>query len=154
MKTASTKKWPGGYVFRPFEVKTTGKEFEYSRRGTDIAGQSFKGSNISALWTPRSQETLIGGVLQGRKQTDPRGCSSASRLKIWRAVIDTAAVLAIPLLTQAVSSSYVAMKASKLLEDRNHVKKEIKESVLTGWIPNVEDDFNLEVYQEIKKHAS
>jgi len=144
MQVVVDKRWAGGYQYHPFDIRTTDTEFRFSRRGAVAASQSLKGSNISALWTPRSHETLINGVLQGRRQLDPRGASSVSRLKTWRAVLDIAALLAIPVLTRALSSlSYAILKDIELLENRRRVKAETREVALAGWVRNVGDSFEL-----------
>ena len=144
MEAVADRHWPGGYRYHPFAVRATDREFRFSRRSAGSAGQCLKGSNISTLWTPRSHETLINGVLQGRKRVDPRGASSASRLQTWRAVLDIAALLAIPALTKALSSpNYAELKDTELLEDRRRVKEETRELALAGWNRNIGDNFEL-----------
>ncbi|MCJ1244161.1 hypothetical protein MMC30_001359 [Trapelia coarctata] len=153
MQPLTDKQWAGGYRYHPFEIQTAEREFRFSQRGAEVVGQSLKASNISALWTPRSQETLINGVLQGRKQIDPRGASSVCRLKTWRAVLDIAALLAIPALTRALSSlSYAELKDTELLKDRRRVKEETRELALAGWIRNVGGNFELPVDRDAENH--
>ena len=66
------------------------------------------------------------------------------RMNIWRAILDVAALLAIPAIYKAVSSHrYMAIKQTKLLENHRRVKQEVRREALVGWIDNVEDDFGL-----------
>jgi len=65
-------------------------------------------------------------------------------LKTWTAVLDIAALLAIPVLTRALSSlSYANLKDIELLENRRRVKAETREVALAGWVRNVGDSFEL-----------
>ena len=125
------KTWSQGYAFRPFQMKTTHLEFSFSRRSTlaDPNSQS-KGSNISAVWTPRLQETLINGVLQGRKQTDPKGASQLSRNKMWTLCQDTDRTLGRSLL---VDPSSMAHKRTGPLATRQQVKEDAKKEALRVW---------------------
>ena len=149
MVSATQTKWKVCYQYRPFEVICTNKEFKHSRRRSDIEVLTPKASNISTLWTPRFHETMINGVLQGRKQTDPRGASSVCRARIWRAVLDVAALLSMPMIHKAVSSHrYIAIKQTGLLENHRRVKEDVKREALAGWVDNVEDDFDLTQVEE------
>ena len=126
--------WPGNYNFRPFRIETTEITFHFSRRaaGTNVDG--FKGSNISAVWTLSHQETLINGVLQGRKQTDRMGASALSRVQIWNLLLQTANLLDIPSLNSSLGvSSYIDMKLSQGLKHRRLVKNNVKNDALKGW---------------------
>lgn len=126
--------WLAGFEFRPFRVGTTEIEFHFSRRaaGTNLDGH--KGSNISAVWTPRHQETLINGVLQGRKQTDLLGASVLSRIHIWNLLLETIDLMDIPALRNVLSmSSYLDMKRSQDLGHRRRVKEDVKREALKGW---------------------
>jgi len=144
MVPVASKIWSGGYSYRPFNISTTKRRFEYSRHRPDLQKANPKASNIAALWTMRQQETLINGVLQGRKQTDLRGGSMVCRLRTSKIVMDTLALLAIPLLVDGLKSlTYTDLKRVKMLEDRSEVKRTVKEAALAGWIPNLEDDFSL-----------
>ena len=138
------KQWLGGYSFQPFHVRTTNREFKFSRRSMGPGGQTPKSSNISAVWTPDIQQTLINGILQGRKQTDLRGASAVCRMKIWGAVLNVLKTLAIPASSYAVdTSTYSQLKESWVLEDRRGVKFEVRAKVLRGWVQNAGDDFEL-----------
>ncbi|EGP88053.1 uncharacterized protein MYCGRDRAFT_71372 [Zymoseptoria tritici IPO323] len=134
----------GGFAFRPFEVKTTKREFEFSRRSpaTAARGGPRMSSNLSAMYTPRRQEILINGVLQGRKQLDPKAASCVSRRMAWKSVLEVAMLAGIPLLTEALRKkrTYAEMKGCKVLEGRARVKKDVKEMVLKGWVRNEGDE--------------
>ncbi|KAK8213621.1 hypothetical protein M8818_002925 [Zalaria obscura] len=91
-----------GYRWEPFVVKTTAREFQFSRRSSPSADATTKSetevkgtgklvpSNLSTLAFNSTQETLINGVLQGRRQDDPRGASSVSRRGMWEAACQVA----------------------------------------------------------------
>ena len=138
--------WRGGYRWHPFEVRPTTREFPWSRR-TIGPGEKAVASNLSAVWTPSWQETLIGGVLQGRKQLDPRGASNICRTSIWKTAVQLASVVGAPMLIETLSdSSYKACKDGKLLEHRRRVKHQVKQQGLGGWITNTGDeDFPLPI---------
>jgi len=146
MRGVDDKKWHGGYRFRPFVVRTTGREFLFSRRSA-MANEKLATSNLSVMWTPTLQETLIGGVLQGRKQFDPRGASQVCRRQMWRAVVDVIALCGlVGLEGVAARGSYSDLKnRSDLLKERRRVKSEATAQALSGWIRNCGDDgFQLE----------
>ena len=128
-----------GYAFRPFEVRTTDREFQYSRRSIPPPNKPVP-SNLSAVYTPRFQETLIGGVLQGRKQFDPRGASLICRKSIWKAVMEVGALTAVPALIETLKgSTYMDVKESEVLIARKEAKKVVRERVLKGWVANKGD---------------
>lgn len=134
--------WPAGYGFRPFRVETTDVDFHYSRRAAGMNLDTCKGSNVSAVWTPRHQETLINGVLQGRKQTDLKGASALSRMQIWHLLLETSSLIGSPALADVLKTpSYSEMKVSQYLEYRRCVKEEVKCEALMGW--NNEKSFGL-----------
>jgi tRNA-specific adenosine deaminase 1 len=146
MKVVDDKKWHGGYGFRPFAVRTTSRNFKFSRRSA-MASEKLATSNISVVWTPTLQETLIGGVLQGRKQLDPRGASQICRRQMWRAAVDVAALCGLAgLEVIAVKGSYSSLKErSDILKERRFVKSEVTAEALSGWVRNCGDDgFQLE----------
>ena len=125
---------PANYKFRPFQIKTTDITFHHSRRAAGINAKGCKGSNVSAVWTPNHQETLINGVLQGRKQTDRMGASALSRVQIWNLFLQTVNLLDVPLLNNSLSwSSYRDMKLSQGLQNRRQVKNNIISDALKGW---------------------
>ena len=134
MSPVASATWPGGYGFRPFRVETTGIDFQYSRRAAGTNLDACKGSNISAVWTPRHQETLINGVLQGRKQTDPKGASALSRMQVWTLCLETSNRTRVSVSKNIFDvSSYSEMKSSQDLEHRRCVKVEVKCKALRGW---------------------
>ncbi|PSN67900.1 hypothetical protein BS50DRAFT_351607 [Corynespora cassiicola Philippines] len=137
------RNWEGGYRWHEFKVHGTSKEFAWSRRNVSAA-QKAMASNLSAVWTPHWEESLIGGVLQGRKQFDPRGASRVCRRSLWKIGADIAAVAAIPALTEAIRrGAYGEVKAGAMLGARRKVKDEVKARSLKGWIKNSGDDFSL-----------
>lgn len=126
--------WLGGYGFRPFRLETTGITFHNSRRAAGRNVDGCRGSNISAVWTPRLEETLINGVLQGRKQTDLKGASALSRVQIWNLLLETINLSDIPTLRNIHElHTYPEMKVSQGLRDRRRVKTDVKEKALKGW---------------------
>ncbi|KAK3078384.1 hypothetical protein LTS18_007641 [Coniosporium uncinatum] len=132
--------WTGGYRFQPFRVLSTSREFEHSRR-SGPPGQRMLPSNLSTAATPRLQETLIGGTLQGRKQFDPRGASRVCRSSMWAAALQVALVAGVPIVVEALrDGSYKSVKTSKLLQDRRKVKEGVRNAVLKGWTKNEGDE--------------
>lgn len=139
MKSLRNITWDGGYSFRPFEVRTTDIEFEFSRRS--INGTKTP-SNLSAVYTPRLQERLVNGVLQGRKQFSPQGASALCKQSMWKAVGEVVVSLSIPTLQKTLShNTYLMMKLDELLENRRKVKEEVRSEALRGWIRNGGEDF-------------
>ena len=115
-------------------METTEITFHHSRRAAGTDTDVCKGSNISAVWTPRHQETLINGVLQGRKQTDRMGASALSRLRIWNLLLEIIKLFDKHTLANILElPSYQDIKASQGLRCREHVKKGVKKEALTGW---------------------
>jgi tRNA-specific adenosine deaminase 1 len=137
-----TERWNGGYQFRPFKVHSTSREFRWSRRpGTGDAVSTILASNISAVYTSKVQETLIGGVLQGRKQFDIRGASKVCRRSLWKTLVDVASVLTVPLVLGALQSKhYGEIKRHGLLNDRERVKEDVQNIALRGWSKNKGDE--------------
>ena len=129
--------WPAAdYSFHPFRVETTEIAFCYSRKaagGSGPGSSGCKGSNVSAAWTPRHQETLINGVLQGRKQTDRMGASALSRLRIWDLVLTTVGLVNVSMAKDIHKMSYLDMKRGNFLEHRRRVKDDVKSEALKGW---------------------
>ncbi|KAK5736539.1 hypothetical protein LTR17_007358 [Elasticomyces elasticus] len=136
------KQWGGGYAFKPFTVQTTSRVFEYANAAISDATDAGAavGSNISVLSTLSGrQEVIINGVLQGRKQTDPKGASCVSRRKLWEAVnrVDSAAGDALS--TERPNETYAEFKASPQLRSREEVKFRVKTLALRGWKSNAGD---------------
>jgi len=135
MKPTVEKAWPGGFSYHPFDVRTTVVDFEFSRRHLSSLKAQLRGSNISAVWTPSVQETLINGVLQGRRQDDPKGASAVSRKRMW----DLASCVSNQL--NEHSPSAVVRSASKTIAQRRLVKHEVTTMALKGWARNCQDGF-------------
>lgn len=132
----------GGYAFRPFHVMPTKREFGYSRRIADTSTSiSLVPSNLSTLAYGRAQETLINGVLQGRKQFDPKGASATSRRSMWGVAVNAARLLGGAYLLGAFDrGSYADLKRHDLLSARNAFKAEVRVGPLRGWKCNFGDD--------------
>ena len=143
-----------GYSFHPFSVKGTTRTFDYSKPTSK--DDTAVPSNLSTLSTPHTSEILINGVLQGRQQSDPRGASSISRRKMWRAVVDTAEqageagarageegelveLTNLPDLVSDVGKGTYA-DAKMRCATREEVKRTIKKVALHGWRRNEGDD--------------
>ncbi|KAF7186294.1 tRNA-specific adenosine deaminase 1 [Pseudocercospora fuligena] len=129
-----------GYRFRPFEIQTTTRNFTFAKPVTP--DPNVLHSNLSTLWTPRRQETIINGVLQGRKQLDPKGASCVSRKLLWKTALDVALLVGVAVLGKR---TYAEMKGSYELRARESIKKDVKELALKPWVRNEGDeDFALE----------
>jgi len=138
------REWDGGYRFRPFEVKTTGREFRHSRRQIGREGEKIVPSNISAAWTKNSEETLIGGVLQGRKQFDVKGASRVCKRRMWRLVIEVAAIVGPVVVQRCLSGkTYGDVKGGAVLGVRRKAKEEVRKRALRGWVRNGRENFEV-----------
>lgn len=133
--------WEGGYGFRPFVVRTTGLEFEYSRRGPGHGeGLRYVASNLATAWSCNGlSENLIGGVLQGRKQADARAGSAVSRGKMW-ALVQEIACHVDPDRIPAMLGTYGTFKDSPGLTMRSKVKETVRREALKGWVRNTGDE--------------
>ncbi|KAK1256003.1 hypothetical protein MKX07_008262 [Trichoderma sp. CBMAI-0711] len=167
MKPVAGKQWPGGYAFRPFKVEATSVEFAFSKRAVQARSEAISASNLAATWSASGfEESILGGVLQGRKQFDVRGASKSSRRQMWmkskQLFEGLSAAAPIPAsdsnaenvpdtdrhraLQEYLSSasSYQDIKDGRLLADRRHVKAQTRELALKGWIQNEGDaDFGI-----------
>lgn len=131
----------GGYSFRPFFYSTTSLVPDFSRPNDGVQRVPF---NISAVYTPYFQETLVNGVLQGRKQFDERGASLLSRKRMWEAVRGVFALIGGMEGLESVigeAQTYLSLKESELLRCRADFKAEVTAEALKGWIRNDADDF-------------
>jgi tRNA-specific adenosine deaminase 1 len=129
-------RWQGGYKWQPFDVKPTQREFQWSRRGI-AAHEKAVASNLSAVHTPSWQETLIGGVLQGRKQMDPRGASRICRRSVWSLAVQVAGIAGAPAVLEMLRRGiYGEVKDAEHLADRRKVKEDVQKHGLGGWVPN------------------
>lgn len=131
-----------GYRYTPFQIKPTNREFSFSRRAAEnMEHITITPSNISSLTHGSNQETLINGVLQGRKQTDPKGASALSRRTLWSLALKIAASLGERAIIQALSRpTYYAVKSAGPLQARKLTKKLTRQGPLSGWKPNSGDD--------------
>ncbi|KAL1876244.1 hypothetical protein Daus18300_002872 [Diaporthe australafricana] len=129
--------WEDGYVFQPFVVRTTGREFEYSRRGSGhVEGLRYVASNLATAWSCNGlAENLIGGVLQGRKQSDARAGSTVSRGKMW-ALVEEIAHLIEPSVIPLTHETYGGVKEGLGLATRRKVKEDVRGQALKGWVRN------------------
>lgn len=142
LKPLAGRRWPGGYAFRPFRVAATELEFEFSRR----RGAGPGASNLSAVVVAGAghrRETLINGVLQGRKQfSGGEAASVVCKMAMWRRVVDIAPELAL------VATRYADLKAAGSgSSSRQAVKADIRQ-VLGGWIRTGGDDFEMHEAEE------
>ncbi|CUS12824.1 unnamed protein product [Tuber aestivum] len=131
------RRFDSGYKFSPFTVKTTNLEFEFSKRAVRTGAV---GSNISAVWVRgRRIETLIGGVLQGRKQFSSgiKGASMLCKMLIWRLVQEVAEAEGVE---GAGGDRYRSLKMGVKMATRNEAK-EVARGVLGGWVRNGGDGF-------------
>jgi tRNA-specific adenosine deaminase 1 len=146
MKELTGMDWENGYSFRPFEVRTTGREFSFSRRQTLIAGDKLVPSNISVSWTPHQFETLVGGVLRGRKQGDIKGASRVCKSRMWKLALEVSELVAMSQVERCLKlDKYVDIKRDRLLDERRRVKDDVRHEALDGWVRNLGGDvFSLE----------
>lgn len=135
---AEMHRWGDGYGWHSFTVRTTSREFSFSRR-TSGPGTVFVASNLCTLAYGSNQETLINGVIQGRKQGDPRGASTVSRRKMWQSAKEVAELAEIPS-RALVKYTYGELKSDIGLETRGRVKKLLRSGPLSGWQRNVGDE--------------
>lgn len=122
--------WKDGYGFDPFQAVATDLEFDYSKR-SKIGHNGLVPSNKCIIWSPYFKETIINGVLQGRKASDKNAASLISRRQMWHAV---------DLLTPITPhTQYRSIKKHHALIERTRVKNDVVDA-LGGWIPNDGDD--------------
>ncbi|MCJ1307062.1 hypothetical protein MMC25_000708 [Agyrium rufum] len=141
------KTWPGGFGFRPFQVGSSKRVFGFSREAIASRTSDPKVSNLAALKTGNVQETVINGILQGRRQGDIRGASAVSRRRLLQATFEIISLLAIPrLLPTLTAGSYQQVKGLESLTGRRIVKKDVIERSLSGWLPNTVDYFSIEPF--------
>ncbi|KAF3765107.1 hypothetical protein M406DRAFT_340574 [Cryphonectria parasitica EP155] len=139
--------WTGGYQFWPFETKTTALEFDFSRRvsgggggGGGEGGARYVASNLATAWTANGLvENIVGGVLQGRKQTDPRGGSKLNREGLWHLAQDVAIRAGVPEIVPH-GGPYKDVKDAEKLAVRRRVKEDVRAEALKGWVRNVGDE--------------
>lgn len=132
-----------GYQFRPFEVQTTGIEFSFSRRAVSSEDETrYVASSLATAWNARGlADNIIGGVLQGRKQMDPRGGSAVSRKRLWQLAMEVAELAGTQIDAARYVETYAAMKEDyDVLGSRRQVKDIVRTEALKGWIKNTGDE--------------
>ena len=145
MQAVHQKSWADGFAYRAFNIITTSHDFEYSRRGIALNSRKVGGSNISVVWNLYLQETLLNGVLQGRKQSDPRGGSSLCNQRMARLVFELVGILEHQHLRQSSQyRTYADLKQDPTLKERRGVKEDVRKAALQGWTRNEGDNFALE----------
>ncbi|KAK1720491.1 hypothetical protein BDP67DRAFT_540218 [Colletotrichum lupini] len=147
-------RWKGGHRFSPFEVRTTSREFEFSKRMVrrKAGADRIAASNLAAAWTRGGgvDEGTMGGVLQGRKAFDVRGASLVSRRRMWELAAAVAERVATEggdddevggLLRRALDvDAYGKVKGGEMLVHRREVKEAARRVALAGWVVNVGDE--------------
>ncbi|OQO03109.1 hypothetical protein B0A48_11364 [Cryoendolithus antarcticus] len=124
-----------GMKFLPFKMEATSRVFEYA-----APDEGAVGSNLSALWTPRKSEVLIKGVLQGRKQFDPKGASCVSRREMWKLAREVAEVSGASEVYEALDSTTYGGAKIRMRGERERVKEEVKRTAFKGWRTNSGDE--------------
>lgn len=149
MKVMAGRQWEHGFSFRPFRVDTTILEFEYSKAAVESRSAQISASNLAAAWSRSGfEETILAGVVQGRKAFDIRGASRMSRRQMWIAAKELAAQIAKD--SQKTGGSQLDMrcyrdiKALPALKARQSVKSDVRSETLTGWVRN-EGDSDFEI---------
>lgn len=140
--------WHEGYAFKPFCVETTDMEFAFSRKTVLEQSSRITGSNLAAVWTLSGlAETVLGGVIRGRRPFDIKGASGVSRFQMWK----TAKALAEGFEDEGSDLRgcfaypfYKDVKDGPALAARRQVKAETRATALVGWIVDDRDsDFKL-----------
>lgn len=120
-------------------------------RNLEIPNEQRVPFNVSAVYTPHFQETLVNGVLQGRKQLDPNGASILCRKRTWNAVAEVISLMGSTPLQDMISEGGTYLTIKNLSNDdddaflgrRAAVKKDAIALALRGWVPNDVDDFSV-----------
>ncbi|CAH0039293.1 unnamed protein product [Clonostachys solani] len=152
MKALDGAHWPGGYSFKPFNIETTDLEFAFSKKTVSEKSSKVSASNLAAAWSLSGvEETIIGGVIQGRKPFDARGASQMSRREMWLKARSLASNLEAghAFINETLQfPAYREVKESTLLAVRRKVKQDVQIKALTGWQKNDGDsDFNINQIQ-------
>lgn len=136
--------WGDSYRFAPFKVATTKLDFHFSRTSVESRSDRISASNLAAAWTLSGlEETILNGVVQGRKAFDVKGASWLSRRGMWTKARALDAQLQAPVRLQA--DAYRGIKALSTLGRRAAVKSDVRSRALSGWIQNEgDDDFKLD----------
>lgn len=149
MKQLVGKEWPGGYSFRAFTTGTTDHEFDYSKRSVMSRSDKISTSNLAAAWSHSGvEETLLAGVVRGRKPFAVNGASCMSRRSMWETSRHLAEHLGqrySDLARYLGAGAYKEVKEGELLTDRRKVKEDVRTTALAGWVRNIGgSDFGLE----------
>ncbi len=131
---------------------TTANEFALSRRSVALRSDKIAASNLAVAWSRCGlEESLVGGVLQGRRQFDEKGASAVSRRRLWQLARDICAqsVFGDGEIERVLCAyTYQQVKDSELLSRRRACKKDVQAVGLKGWASNGGDsDFALEKAQ-------
>ncbi|UNI24209.1 tRNA(Ala)(adenine(37)) deaminase [Purpureocillium takamizusanense] len=141
--------WSDGYAFRPFVVETTTREFGFSRRAVQARAEGISPSNVAAAWALSGvEESILGGVVQGKRPFDPRGASRMSRRQMWVLARDVAGQLrgSDNIRHSLDGKSYHEVKHGPLLAARRAAKAATRSTALAGWVVNDGDsDFGADV---------
>lgn len=148
MRPLVGRQWQGEYAFREFVTITTDLEFEFSKRAVSARAKKISASNLAAAWSGSGvEETIIGGVIQGRKPFGTKGASHMSRRRMWETArelshsLDDAGHAPIHM----EYDTYRDLKESPLLAHRRQAKQETRQTALRGWMSNDGgSDFQLE----------
>lgn len=147
MEPLAGMKLHGAYAFVPFSVATTNVEFRYSRTAVKGRSDRIAASNAAAAWSASGlDESIIGGVIQGRKPFDTRGASRMSRRRMWVLTKELAAKLNDTDVQHQLSAhTYRDVKTGPLLVERRQMKVNAHEVALKGWVKNEGDsDFSID----------
>lgn len=142
MKKLDGRCWSEGFTFQPFNIETTDVEFRFSRKSVSKLSSKISPSSLSTAWSCSGvEESIIGGVIQGRKSTDPRGASKMSRRQMWLAVKAVVDQLEHHSRVHQILSAriYRDIKSRECLAARRKVKIDTQTEALSGWVSHEAD---------------
>lgn len=144
--SSSASMWPGGYDFWPMRVRTTGTTFGYGR--AVVEGRAVA-SPLACWWTEHGEESLVGGVLQGRKVSDGRGRSRLCRAEMWRRGKDLASQ---ELASKSSESQQLPGKSQSISQSQSHRQELPSTSLPSQTLQSQEllDQLQKTWYHEIK----
>lgn len=150
LKCLEGQSWSEGYSFRPFGVEITAIDFAFSKKKAAERWTKISPSTVGAAWSRSGfEETIVGGVLQGRKQSEVRGASQTSRRQMWMAARNLAGELGdghLDVQSALGKKAYADVKKCILLSARSQVTASARNEALGGWIQNQGDsDFHIDV---------
>ena len=147
MECLAGRSWSEGFCYRPFEVQTTDVEFKYSRRLVSERATKICPSNLSTIRSASGvEQTLLGGVKQGRKSSDIKAASGISRKHLWLRAKEIARELDGDHCEIEQVQTYADLKALRHLDERRIVIKDTQSQALDGWVKN-SGDSDFHVYQ-------